>query len=190
MNGSLRAGCTGDGTYDAGAIKLIDCAPDGTVSITLAPQPRGTYSQTVRIQALVSYQGTTYAFGQKIAISYTVAANDNVEAVFYPPTMDVTRKAGDSLFEQDNYLLVTNTGVTSTWHPVEYLTNPLAANGHPDVNAWWIESPYKGTSTCYNTISSSNCLPPGTYTAQMRYTLTKNAGSTDILYPVTLTIVP
>ncbi len=189
----LTTGCLGDGTYDTGGgagLELIDCAPDGTVTITLEPQPPGNYSKTVRIQATVSYGGTTYAFSKEIAISYTVAANDSVEAVFYPPTMDVTRTAGDSLFEQANYLVVTNTGVASTWHPVEYLGNPAAADGHPQVNAWWIEYPYKGTSTCYNTISSSDCLPVGVYTARMHYTLTKDGVATEAYYPITLTIVP
>jgi hypothetical protein len=161
----------------------------GVVSLRLEPALPGTYTRTAVVYTNVINAVMALHFEKTVTVTYTVTPDASVDWVFAPAAGNFTRIQGDPLFAAIYRKLVTNTGVTATWRGVEYLSNPPAADGHPQVNHWWSEYPSLGTSTCYNTGSSSNCLPVGTYTARVRYTLTKGGVDQDIYWPITLQIV-
>lgn len=163
----------------------------GVVGLQLAPAPPGTYTETATVFTNIQGpDGVDRHYEKSITVTYTVNAEPAVSHVFWPSAGSFVRTQGDQLFQGSSRTLVTNTGVTAVWRGVEYLSHPLAADGHPQVNQWWIEFPTIGTSVCYNTVSTSDCLPPGTYEARVRYTLTKDGIDSDVHWPVTLQIVP
>jgi hypothetical protein len=176
-------------------------ASSGVVSLALTPAVPGTYTFTAVVYANASGLNqyglpASLHFEKTVTITYTVTPDPSVDWVFAPTAGNFTRVQGDSIFVHADRKLLTNTGVIATWQGVEYLSNPPTANGNPLVNQWWYEySGDQGTETCSATMISGQmvidaCLPVGTYTARVRYTLTKNGVDQDIYWPITLQIVP
>ncbi len=169
----------------------VEQQPDGTMTITLFPMAPGTYTEQLRVASTVRHAGTTYQFSREIPVTYTVAPNDAILAVVYPARADVTRTQGDRLGSAVGYRVVTNTGVTSSWHGQEYLSSPPAASGTGQVNNWLYYSPSPTVYTCFTTGGVTECLPAGSYAARVHHVLLKNGVVVgDIYFPVDLTIVP
>jgi hypothetical protein len=177
-------------------VMLVSSIPSGgsatgVVSLALDAAPPGTYTRSAKVFTNVTdTDGMSLHFERTVTVTNTVTPDASVDAVFTPAAGNFTRVQGDTLAHYANRTLATNTGVTATWRGVEYLSHPPAAEGHPQVNSWWFEHPFLLPSPCYVTLDSSNCLPPGTYTARVRYSLVKEGVESDIYWPITLEVVP
>jgi len=169
----------------------VEQQSDGTVTVTLFPMAPGTYSEQLRVASSVRHAGTTYHFSRDIPVTYTVAPNDALLAVVYPARADVTRTQGDRIGSAVGYRVVTNTGVTSSWHGQEYLSNPPAASGNVQTNNWLVYYPSPVVYTCLTTGGTTECLPSGSYAARVHHVLLKDGVVVgDIYFPVDLTVVP
>lgn len=163
----------------------------GDVVIRFPPAPPGRYAETVRVVAttadLAGLPGRTYQ--KDITIDYVVADNAAVNLVFSPAETVSNRVQGDNLTKEEPYMTVLRDGATLEWLGLDYLAAPAAAATHPQVNAWWLVG-QQGTSTCFNTVSGSDCLPSGTYTARERFRLTVNGVASAVERSITLNITP
>lgn len=119
-----------------------------------------------------------------------MADNPAIDGFFYPANLALTRTQGDNLNAPASYSFITKTGVVPNGPQIRYLSAPAAAQTHPTVNSWLYYFSGMVTSTCFNTINSSDCLPAGDYTAAVDYTVDSSAGTTTYTLPVTLHIVP
>ncbi len=164
---------------------------NGDVAIRIPPAPPGRHTETVRVVAvtadLAGQPGRTYE--KFITIEHVVADDPSVNVVFSPAETVSNRVQGDILDKEERYTAVLRPGATLDLLGAEYLAAPAAAAGHVQVNAWWLVT-QQSTSTCFNTISSSDCLPAGTYTARDRYRLTVNGVASEVTHPITLNIAP
>lgn len=163
----------------------------GTVSLELGLARPGTYALSALVFTnATAANGIPLHFEKTVTVTYTVTPDPTLDFAFAPVAGNITRVQGDRLAGFSFRQMVTNEGVTDTGLPeVEYLSHPPAADGHPQVERWWSELGL-ATFTCFNTINSSNCLPAGTYTARVRFTLRKNGIEQDVFWPITLQIVP
>lgn len=161
------------------------------VVIRFPPAPPGRYLERVRLVASTAsvngLQGLTYE--KEIAIEYVVADDPAVNLVFSPAETVSNRQQGDNLTKEEPYFAVLRDGATLEWLGVDYLSAPAAATGHVQVSSWWLVG-QNATSTCFNTLNTSDCLPVGTYTARERYRLTVNGTASEVSHPITLNIVP
>lgn len=163
----------------------------GDVALRIPPAAPGRHVESVRVVAvtadLAGLPGRTYE--KIIAIDHVVADDPAVNVVFSPAETVSNRALGDILGKEERYIAVLRPGATLDLLGVEYLSAPPAAAGHVQVNAWWLMAA-QTTSTCFNTVSSSDCLPVGTYTARDRYRLTVDGVVSEVTHPVTLNIAP
>ncbi|MDB5860644.1 MAG: hypothetical protein JWQ76_4333 [Ramlibacter sp.] len=165
-------------------------AVTGRVTIGLAPAAPGTYTELVNVFTnAATPDRLTYNYRKTVTVTYTVTPYPALDAFFWPATGNFVRAQADTrnLGESDP-MVVTNTGVSYQWRPVEYLSHPSAANGHPLADAWWINS--GGITTCTVFNDPRTCLPPGTYTARHRYSITKDGNTYDVYWPMSLQINP
>ncbi|MFO1245950.1 MAG: hypothetical protein U1E71_12320 [Ramlibacter sp.] len=165
----------------------------GSVQVSFDPAPPGTYSKTLRItgsQTLPS--GRTNSFTKDIPLAYTVTAS-SVDYVIWPAETVAVRQYGDALVGPGYRRVATaNTGASIRWAGIEYLTAPAGASGRSLAQSWWSELNTPSPSSCVITSSGPDCLPTGTYTARVRYTVTRSggAGTTTVYHPVTMQIYP
>lgn len=169
----------------------------GQLSLTFDAAPPGTYVEQVTVatnlSAVLGYGSVSMA--RKITVTYTVTPDATLDYSFTPAAGVVTRVQGvlngtTPIFRN----AVANTDITLRWQGIEYLSNPPEADGHPLRNGWLLES-----ATSFSNVIDSNaqacdqfytCLPPGVYTARVRYAVTKNGTVSMVYWPVTMTIVP
>jgi hypothetical protein len=168
----------------------VATADDGTVTVTLHPKRPGTHTETVRVSADVRKGDSWQMPHEDFVITYVVADNPAINALYVPTEIVGVTTQGNNTSLPGGYYVLGNTGVNPWAHTVEYLTNPPAADGHPQVHAWY----YQNTNVflpCYNTISSSDCLPPGEYTARIPFEMIVNDSTIATEYlPVKMTIQP
>ncbi|RYX94064.1 MAG: hypothetical protein EOO28_15965 [Comamonadaceae bacterium] len=157
-----------------------------TIPVRVLPMQAGTRTDTVTVSAnFQNANGNSVLVTKVIAINYTVTPDPSVDYVFAPQGLNFDRTLNDPLIrEHGGRSLVLNAGVTATWKALEYLGNPPAAAGHPAVNMWWNEN------LMYSAVCVGSCLPAGTYTARVRYTISKGGVDTDIYFPITMNVVP
>lgn len=182
--------------------------PDGsTIRVTFPAAPPGTYTYTV--DALSTYHVTTgfdYPLKKQIVVTYVVTPNSLPDYLFSPAevTLTMPQYSGSVLVLYP--ILLLNEGVTETTTPVvEYLTHPVAADGNPLAEDWlisWRKSLYtSGTYSWWKieqqfTTSDSDVygnfyrLPPGTYTARVRFTVLKAGVEQVVFLPVTFEVTP
>jgi hypothetical protein len=169
------------------ATTALDTGPGtGSVRLALGVAKVGTHVETALVHTNVAEANDmTYRYEKTITVTYTVTPDPSVDYVFQPAAANFTRRQGDQLSEgQAGRRVVANDGVTLTWAGVEYLSHPPAANGHIRVEGWWSEL----TSSSASCISGA-CLPIGTYTARVKYTVRKGATSYDAYWPITMQVV-
>ena len=164
---------------------------NGDVTLRIPPAVPGRHAETVRVVAvtadLAGQPGFTYE--KIITIDHLVADDPAVNVVFSPAETVSNRAQGDILGKEEHYIAVLRPGATLELLGVDYLSAPPAAAAHVQVNAWWLVT-MQTTTTCFNTISSSDCLPAGTYTARDRYRLTVDGIASEVTHPITLNIAP
>jgi hypothetical protein len=185
-------GCRGTGLPIDSRVPFqhVGCATDGTISLTFRPAAPGTYPETLTVRANGVYQGGSFSVTRRVGITRMVTPNDAIDFVIDPAQLPtIERTAGDPSFQPQGFTFIPNTGVSALLDGVEYLTSPAAAAGHPQVAAWWQESPSAGTITCDVSAASPECLPEGTYTARLHYVLTRNGVARDAYSPITLDIL-
>lgn len=163
----------------------------GSVVLSLRPAPPGLRRETITVRATVEHDLRVRVYEHSIEVTYDVADNPTVDFVLTPPEASVSIRYNNSLLTTLPASVLVRPGLTLTPSGIEYLNQPPAAVGHRASNDWlgsyWF---YSAVSACYSTIDFSDCLPVGTYTARLRYTLTKGGVNQNIYYPVTMTIVP
>jgi hypothetical protein len=161
----------------------------GVVSLALSPEPPGTYSRTVKVETFTAQAGDMFrSFEKTVTVTYTVTPNPSIDYVLMPAA-NVVRTQGDpTMSPAMGRRVLANTGVTVNERELQYLSHPAAADNHPQVEEWWFRLD-NSASPCYNTLTTSNCLPVGTYTARVRYTITKDGVDRDVYWPITMRIV-
>ncbi|RZI43824.1 DUF4214 domain-containing protein [Herbaspirillum sp. HC18] len=163
-----------------------DGGTTGKIFVSFTGRQPGIYQEMITVWSRISGS----SFYKYITVNYTVSPDSTVNYYFYPNPLVVERKYNDSSFKPSNYDIVTNTGLTSTWRGVEYLSAPSTAAQHPRLNSWWSSSD-KQTVPCYSSASVNNCLPVGTYKARVHYTIYKDGAAIEEAYlPITMNIVP
>lgn len=169
----------------------------GPLAITLLPAPPGRVDETITVSSTVVQgpgQGSTL-FERNITVRYTVTPNPGLDHVFYPPRMDITRRATDTQVAYHGYTLVAGTGLTAILQGVDVLTRPAGASTGP-VDSWLQNFSSLSTTVCTGSIVPGNpglvysCLQPGLYTAQVRWRLQGATGSRVVTFPVTMTVTP
>ncbi|GAB3760831.1 hypothetical protein GCM10028796_10060 [Ramlibacter monticola] len=169
-------------------------AGTGTVFLDFWPALPGTYTEAVQVFA-EARTGDIGSFldSKTITVTYTVTANDAVEVAFFPQGADLTWKQGTPEPEAAERTVLAKPGVIARQREIQYLTFPPAAASHPLVNGWWLDGPefMPAAMVCADDeAGSSSCLPPGTYTARLRYEIVEDGRSSDVFWPVTLQVVP
>jgi hypothetical protein len=168
----------------------------GPLAVTLLPAPPGRVDETITLSSTAVQgpgQGSTL-FERNITVRYTVTPNPALDHVFYPPRMDINSRAGDTTVAFHGYTLVAGTGRVAVLEGVDFLSRPAGASTGPVGN--WLQN-FSSLSSTVCTSSNDpfgglvfSCLPPGLYTAQVRWRLEGADGSRVVVYPVTMTVTP
>jgi|GEM_PF-5341364 len=169
--------------------------PDLNVFVQAGPQPLNTgsefqillklgrpgiYRDEFRVNTIGVFAPNS-TVDPTVAVSYTITPNPDLDYVFYPAAMDFVQKRSTTPVNH-SVELITNTGVSASSVGVEYLSG--AGTTGPATN-WYSGS----TATCSNQVSDATCLATGVYKAQIRYRVTTAAGTRDVLYPMTMTVI-
>ncbi|MEX8520356.1 MAG: hypothetical protein AB3X44_17760 [Leptothrix sp. (in: b-proteobacteria)] len=185
---------------DAGTpLEWVTVMPSGalagetsTLTLTVPPAAVGNYSAKLTINAGVNTPSAlSQTISKTINLSSQVGAGSNVNGFFSPSSLALTRTQGDPLLGLANIQFVPRDGTVITSARLDYLSAPAAAAGHPMANNWftlYVGSTVQQTSTCLTTISGIDCLPAGTYTAQVVYDISFNGVASELTLPITLTI--
>lgn len=169
----------------------------GPLAITLLPAPPGRVDETLVVTSNVVQgpgQGSTL-FERQITVRYTVTPHPALDHVFYPPRMDITRRAGDTTVAFHGYTLVAGAGRVAVLEGVDLLTRPAGASTGP-LGGWLQNFSSLSSTVCTGSTDPVggglvfSCLPPGLYTAQVRWRLQGTDGSRVVVYPVTMTVTP
>lgn len=165
------------------------------LDITFGPAPPGVHRETVRMVAEFRRpDGRVEYRAQDIEVVYTVdQADPAIDHVFHPPQVTISRRAGDTTVQWVPTLLVTADGVSAVLQGVVYDDPPSDPNSQ--LSEWLGLFPYPSSSVCLGRVQPGGgityeCLPPGTYTARLRYRLDSAAGSREVSVPVVLTLAP
>jgi len=170
--------------------------PPGQMTLHFAPAKPGTYNETVRVNTVATLPDRReISFEETVEITYTVTPNPALDHVFSPQQLALTIAYGDPLIHESGYELVTNTGVTATWQGIDFLTHPSGVAMTGPFDRWWSEYPYKAAYACTVSFGSggvrvNDCMPPGEYSAQVRYQLDGPGGSRVVAMPIKLTVTP
>ena len=166
----------------------------GTVFLDFWPALPGTYTGAVQVFAEVrTGDAGSFLDSKTLTVTYTVTADDAVDVAFYPPRAALTWKQGAPQPEAAERTVLAKPGVIARQREIQYLTFPPAAASHPLVKGWWLDGAdfMPGPMVCADEEAGSfDCLPPGTYTARLRYEIVKDGRSSDVFWPVTLQVVP
>jgi hypothetical protein len=161
------------------------------LTLTLPPQPPGSHVATVRVRATITPPGRApLEYVKDLQVTHQVSDNPAVAGVYFPTSLDLTRTQGDILSAPARFQFVSRSTDVTNGPTVRYLTAPAAAQGHQQLQSWLILFPESVTSTCFNTVFSSDCLPAGDYTAAVDYVVGSGPAATTVSLPVTLHIVP
>jgi hypothetical protein len=168
-----------------------------TLQITPVLSQPGNYSSNLILQALAPdpmNPNTTLTLQTVFPITYgvtsssVVVAMDPISASFSLVLNDPTQRS--SSFN----LLAQQEGGSLSMRGIVFYSNPVAANGHPEVNQWTAHSTGYGLNTysiipCGTIPGSPNCLPAGLYTSAIQYRYTDSSNlTTDFEFPITMTI--
>ena len=201
-NRAQRAIVAAGGAFNAAGL-LVNGAENslrqsaGPLSITLLPAPPGRVDETITVSSNVVQgpgQGSTL-FERNITVRYTVTPNPALDHVFYPPRLDITRRATDTTVAFHGYTLVAGTGLTAILEGVDFLTGPAGAGPGP-VGSWLQGFSSLSTTVCTSSLDPVSgatvfsCLRPGSYTAQVRWRLQGAGSSRVVVFPVTMTVTP
>jgi hypothetical protein len=131
---------------------------------------------------------TTFPVNYDVSSSNVVVAMDPTSAIYNLALNDPTQK-----YSSVN-ILPQQQGGSLTLRGIVYYSNPVAANGHPEVNQWTYHSSGDALNAyfiipCGSIPGSPNCLPAGVYTSAIQYRYTDpNNVITDFEFPITMTI--
>ncbi|MDO8310360.1 MAG: hypothetical protein Q7T25_00325 [Sideroxyarcus sp.] len=149
----------------------------------------GTYETYVQMRAELRLPGApTRNIYDTIKVMYTILPNPAIDHFFVPARSDffAERKVGQRF--PPRVTLNTSTGVTETFIGVEYLTGAGTTGPY---QSWYFHRATPYVVTCTGSFAAeSTCLKAGIYTAQLRYHLKTPTGERDVLYPITMTLVP
>lgn len=169
----------------------------GPLAITLLPAAPGRVDETITVSSNV-VQGPglgSTLFERNITVRYTVTPNAALDHVFYPPRLDITRRAGDTTVAFHGYTLVPGTGRAAVLEGVDFLTRPAGASTGP-LGSWLQNFSSLSSTVCAGSTDPAgggvlfSCLPPGQYTAQVRWRLQGADSSRVVVFPVTMTVTP
>jgi hypothetical protein len=162
-------------------------ASGGTLTLKINPEVPGTHRTTYQLTAFVRHSdGREEPTRKTVTLRYDVAQNPELPYVFYPAAGSYTRVFGD-------FASVPTGDPMLAWVPtqllgVEYLSQPEAAKGHMHANGWY--RPASSSIIPCAGASPQECLPPGTYVARARYSVSLGSRTEDAFWPVTLEVLP
>jgi hypothetical protein len=167
----------------------------GAVTVKFRPTPPGIYGVSLRVQGTMTLPGRTFKFSRDYRFSYRVTDTAAPDYVFSPAETVVYCKVSECDLQRYWRIAAANTGATLAIDRVEYTSPRVTTGGTACLADWWAETSNSGATVRteylgYCAGSHDARLPPGTYTARVRYKLTRGGVATNVYYPVTLVVVP
>jgi hypothetical protein len=179
----LEATAPTPGAVEWASIDTTASGPTRTVTLRLAPAGIGVHEETARLRVDHHFQ-TLDRFEKEVLVRYTVTPAPEVLHVFWPSAAKYQLNSNGStprLTLPSRLLLAP--GVTAQFSGVEYLSQPDSAANHPQANAWW-DQDVQFPMICGGRFEHRTCLPPGTYTARVRYALVKDGTTHTVHLPL------
>lgn len=184
-----------DTAYGGASFPNIITSSDARLKLRLLPALPGAYTELVRVRTTAQLpDGRQRNYASDVTVLYTVTPNPAVDHVFWPSRLDLTRRQNDPLAKDAFHMLVPGPGVTAQFLRVDYRGVQPAAGSSGTFFEWYF---YNSGSTgiCINPYlpgvgNVQSCLGAGVYTAEVRYRLTSAAGSRDVSFPISLTVMP
>jgi len=174
----------------AASAAVSSTAGQGVVHVDLGAGSLGTFTGTVNVATHSTGPGGDLLSVQSFNVQYTITADPTVD-VWMTGTGALSIPQGQVLVDYNHgqYRLYEADGSTPaiTGTGTTYLSAPAAAAGKTLVSSWHSLTPELANYVCINT---TDCLPPGVYTAVDHYHYQKNGATLNYDVPVTLTITP
>lgn len=159
----------------------------GTVTFSFRPAAPGSYSDRWSVSGTASDgAGANRTFSTDISVDYTVTDSAAATVSMAPAETRVTVLQGDAeRTVVKEPVVAARAGASVTRRGVEYLTWPAGVS-EQDRFSWWSGNFDSEVTTCWY----RGCLPAGTYTGRVVYSVTQGTGTTSVYHPITMRIVP
>lgn len=159
----------------------------GTVTFGFGPAAPGSWSDLWSVTGTASDgAGSSRRFSTDIRVEHTVIDSATATVSMIPAETRVTVQQGDA--ERTTVrqpVVIARAGASVTRRGVEYLTWPAGVS-EQDRFSWWSGYFDSEVTTCWY----RGCLPAGTYTGRVVYSVTQGTGTTSVYHPITMRIVP